>query len=39
MKAFERIFLYSVLAWLVFYMFLLDTKVESKLVMQIDFNT
>jgi len=34
MKAFEKIFLYSVLAGLVFYMFLLDGKVENKFVMQ-----
>ena len=30
MKALERIFLYSVLAVLVFYVFLVDNKVESK---------
>lgn len=30
MKAFERIFLYSVLVLLVFYVFLVDGKVESK---------
>ena len=34
MKAFERIFLYSVLAILVFYVFLVDGNVESKEVIQ-----
>jgi len=34
MKAFERIFLYSVLAILVFYVFLVDNKVESKVAIQ-----
>ena len=34
MKAFERIFLYSVLAILVFYVFLVDGNVESKVVIQ-----
>ena len=34
MKAFERIFLYSVLAILVFYVFLVDNKVESKEAIQ-----
>jgi len=34
MKAFERIFLYSVLAVLVFYVFLVDGNVESKVAIQ-----
>jgi len=34
MKAFERIFLYSVLAILVFYVFLVDGNVESKVAIQ-----
>jgi hypothetical protein len=34
MKAFERIFLYSVLAILVFYVFLVDDNVESKVAIQ-----
>ncbi len=34
MKAFERIFLYSVLAILVFYVFLVDNKVESQVIIQ-----
>jgi len=34
MKAFERIFLYSVLALLVFYVFLVDGNVESKVAIQ-----
>jgi hypothetical protein len=34
MKAFERIFLYSVLAILVFYVFLVDNKVESQVAIQ-----
>ena len=34
MKAFERIFLYSVLALLVFYVFLVDGNVESKTTIQ-----
>jgi len=34
MKAFERIFLYSVLAVLVFYVFLVDSNVESKVAIQ-----
>jgi len=34
MKAFERIFLYSVLALLVFYVFLVDGNVESKMAIQ-----
>jgi len=34
MKAFERIFLYSVLAILVFYVFLIDNKVESQVAIQ-----
>jgi|CryGeyStandDraft_7_1057128.scaffolds.fasta_scaffold02755_11 hypothetical protein len=34
MKAFERIFLYSVLAILVFYVFLVDNNVESQVAIQ-----
>jgi len=34
MKAFERIFLYTVLAILVFYVFLVDNKVESRVAIQ-----
>ena len=34
MKAFERIFLYSVLALLVFYVFLVDGNVESQVAIQ-----
>ena len=34
MKTFERIFLYTVLAILVFYVFLVDDNVESKVVIQ-----
>lgn len=34
MKAFERVLLYSVLAVLVFYVFLIDSKVESKVAIQ-----
>ena len=34
MKAFERIFLYSVLALLVFYVFLVDGNIESKATIQ-----
>ena len=34
MKAFERIFLYTVLAILVFYVFLVDDNVESKMAIQ-----
>ena len=34
MKAFERIFLYTVLAILVFYVFLVDENVESKVAIQ-----
>ena len=34
MKAFERIFLYSVLTVLVFYVFLVDGNVESKVAIQ-----
>jgi hypothetical protein len=34
MKAFERIFLYSVLAILVFYVFLADNNAESQVVIQ-----
>jgi len=34
MKALERIFLYSVLAILVFYVFLVDNKVESQVAIQ-----
>ena len=34
MKALERIFLYSVLAILVFYVFLIDGNVESKVAIQ-----
>jgi len=34
MKAFERIFLYSILAVLVFYVFLVDGNVESKVAIQ-----
>ncbi len=34
MKAFERIFLYSILAILVFYVFLVDGNVESKVAIQ-----
>ncbi len=34
MKAFERIFLYTVLAILVFYVFLVDGNVESQVVIQ-----
>lgn len=34
MKAFERIFLYSVLAVLLFYVFLVDSNVESKMAIQ-----
>ena len=34
MKAFERIFLYTVLAILVFYVFLVDGNVESKVAIQ-----
>jgi len=34
MKAFERIFLYSVLAVLMFYVFLVDGNVESKVAIQ-----
>ncbi|MBA7581532.1 hypothetical protein ES708_23438 [subsurface metagenome] len=34
MKGFERIFLYSVLAILVFYVFLVDGNVESQVVIQ-----
>ena len=34
MKVFERIFLYSVIALLVFYVFLVDDNVESKEVIQ-----
>ena len=36
MKAFERIFLYSVLAVLVFYVFLVDGNVESQVAIQKD---
>ena len=34
MKAFERIFLYSVLAILVFYVFLIDNNAESQVAIQ-----
>lgn len=34
MKALERIFLYTVLAILVFYVFLIDSKVEGKVAIQ-----
>ena len=34
MKKFERIFFYSVLAVLVFYVFLVDSKIESKEAIQ-----
>ncbi|MBU4293914.1 MAG: hypothetical protein KJ770_07680 [Actinobacteria bacterium] len=34
MKAFERIFLYSVLAILFFYVFLVDNNVESQVAIQ-----
>ena len=34
MKVFERIFVYTVLAILVFYVFLVDNKVESKMALQ-----
>ena len=34
MKAFERIFLYSVLAVLVIYVFLVDSNVEGKVAIQ-----
>ena len=34
MKAFERIFLYSMLAVLIFYVFLVDENVESKVAIQ-----
>ncbi|GAG00245.1 unnamed protein product, partial [marine sediment metagenome] len=34
MKAFERIFLYTVLAILIFYVFLVDNKVESQVAIQ-----
>ena len=34
MKVFERIFLYSLLAVLVFYVFLVDSNVESKVAIQ-----
>ena len=34
MKAFERIFLYTVLAVLIFYMFLVDGNVESQVAIQ-----
>jgi hypothetical protein len=34
MKAFERIFLYTVLAVLIFYVFLVDGNVESQVAIQ-----
>lgn len=34
MKSFERIFLYSILAILFFYVFLVDGNVESKVAIQ-----
>ena len=34
MKAFERIFLYSILAVLVIYVFLVDSNVEGKVAIQ-----
>ena len=34
MKALERIFLYSILAILIFYVFLIDNKVESQVAIQ-----